>query len=328
MGRSGIGLYLSFILPAMLRDPRFNFQVLVHDKRAMQSFESESVVFYESKISPFSARSLCGLGWGWFKCDVAWFPHFCVPFGFSKPFVVTIHDLLPLDVPSSIHGWHARQITRLLYSNAARRAAKIVVPTRFTAERLNAAIPNSLYKTVTIHHPFSIAEFVEKSTGSTPSTVQIPNKYALFVGNLKQHKRIDVAIEYAAQIGLPLVVVGASNNSLRSSVGSVSAASNLRYMGEVDDSTLIKLLKNAAIVLHPSEYEGYGYVPAIALSLGVPVLCKRIPAIEEIYGNRVLYFDTDGQHRLSSGATDFLHSAPNAYIDLLGELLVSACATR
>jgi glycosyltransferase involved in cell wall biosynthesis len=327
MDRSGIGLYLSFILPALLRDTRFSFQVLVRDKQAMESFTSESVSFYETEVSPFSARNLCALDWGKFKCDVAWFPHFCVPFGFSKPFVVTIHDLLPLDVPSSIHGWHAQQVTRLLYSSAARRAAKIIVPTRFSEDRLNGVMPKSSGKTVQIYNPFSIAEFVEKSKETT-TPLDIPEQYALFVGNLKQHKRFDLAIAYAAQKGLTLIIVGASKVSLRSSVGGISDASNLIYTGEVDDSTLLKLFENATVVLHPSEYEGYGYVPALALSLGVPILCNRIPAIEEVYGNRVSYFDAEDERLPSSAKTEFLHSTPDEYIDRLSALLLAECSAR
>jgi glycosyltransferase involved in cell wall biosynthesis len=328
MDRSGIGLYLSFLLPALLRDPRFSFQVLVRDKRAMENFESESVTFYETEISPFSARSLCALDWGKFKCNVAWFPHFCVPFGFSKPFVVTIHDLLPLDIPSSIHGWHARHVTRLLYASVTRRAAKIIVPTRFTEDRLHAGLPRSSGKSVQIYNPFSLAGFVEKSKGTTPPPIGLPKQYALFVGNLKQHKRFDLAIAYAAQKELTLVIVGASKASLRSSVVGVSNASNLIYMGEVDDSTLLRLFEKATVVLHPSEYEGYGYVPALALSLGTPILCNRIPAMEEVYANRVLYFDSESDHLPKSVKTDFLHSTPDEYIDRLSALLLSACTAR
>jgi glycosyltransferase involved in cell wall biosynthesis len=327
MSRSGIGLYLSYVVPVLLQNSAFDCHVLVHDSNEIERELRKAITVIETKRSPFSIHNLFGLHWLRSSYDVAWFPHFCVPFFFTKPFVATIHDLLPLDVPSSIHGLHAQWLAKRMFASVASRAKSIIVPTKFTANRWAAHFPHAADKTKQIYNPFDATRFVSTPASEPLSLRDLPSKFALFVGNLKQHKRFDIARSEAARRGLPLVVIGASNNSLRSTADPTSLV-DVVYLGEVSDAMLVAAIQRAQVVLHPSEYEGYGYVPALARALGVHIVCAKIPAIEEVYGNSVAYFTSEVAANPGNDSAQFRHSTPQRYVQQLAETLCFAAAQK
>jgi hypothetical protein len=64
------------------------------------------------------------------------------------------------------------------------------------------------------------------------------------------------------------------------------------YLGAVSEAEKEWLLKNAALVLCPSHYEGFGLVPFEAARAGRPALTSRSTSLAEILGDQVIYLDT------------------------------------
>ncbi len=62
-----------------------------------------------------------------------------------------------------------------------------------------------------------------------------------------------------------------------------------------DDATKFLYMRHAQLVLAPSLFEGYGMVPAEALSVGTPVMVYDLPVLREEYG------EPDGMHYVKSG---------------------------
>ena len=60
---------------------------------------------------------------------------------------------------------------------------------------------------------------------------------------------------------------------------------------KADDSLLCSLYSNAAALIYPSLYEGFGLPPLEAMSLGCPVICSNTSSIPEIVGHAGKYFD-------------------------------------
>ncbi len=68
--------------------------------------------------------------------------------------------------------------------------------------------------------------------------------------------------------------------------------SRVHYLGPVSESEKKWLLENAALVLYPSSYEGFGLVPFEAAAAGTPALTTRLTSLIEILGEGVTYLDT------------------------------------
>ena len=63
------------------------------------------------------------------------------------------------------------------------------------------------------------------------------------------------------------------------------------FLGEVSDSELIDLYRNAEALLFPSLYEGFGLPPLEALACGTISVVSRIEVLEELYSDSVIFVD-------------------------------------
>lgn len=57
------------------------------------------------------------------------------------------------------------------------------------------------------------------------------------------------------------------------------------------DTLLAALYREAAALVYPSSYEGFGIPPLEAMSVGCPVVCSNASSIPEVVGNAGVYFD-------------------------------------
>ncbi len=51
------------------------------------------------------------------------------------------------------------------------------------------------------------------------------------------------------------------------------------------------LTADAALFVYPSLYEGFGFPPLEAMSMGCPVLVNRTSSLPEVCGDAAFYFD-------------------------------------
>ena len=65
----------------------------------------------------------------------------------------------------------------------------------------------------------------------------------------------------------------------------------IHYLGNVTEPEKRGLLENAALLLYPSIYEGFGMVPFEAAAVGTPALTTRTTSLSEVLGNDVVYLE-------------------------------------
>lgn len=58
--------------------------------------------------------------------------------------------------------------------------------------------------------------------------------------------------------------------------------SRVKFLGYVDDTSLLKCYSSSDIFIYPSNYEGFGYGPLEAMAFGLPVICSNIPIFKEV----------------------------------------------
>jgi glycosyltransferase involved in cell wall biosynthesis len=147
-------------------------------------------------------------------------------------------------------------------------------------------------RTHVVHHGFSPLE-------SSPEPV--PGKtgpYLLYVGSRTEYKNYSLLLQAFARSGLSqhfrLVTVGGGPYSAEeeATLTQLRLGDKVCLITSVSDAGLAALYRNASLFVYPSLYEGFGFPPLEAMSLGCPVLANRTSSLPEICGDAAFYFET------------------------------------
>ena len=143
--------------------------------------------------------------------------------------------------------------------------------------------------------PFSAASIEEANRiagGAGP--------YLLHVGSTIRRKRIDVLLGVFASVRqrfpqLCLVRVGGAFTPEQSRLADeLGVAGMIRLASNVSKTTLAALYHQAAVLLQPSDAEGFGLPVIEAMACGCPVLASDIPPLREAGGQAAEYCPVAG----------------------------------
>lgn len=226
--------------------------------------------------------------------DLVHFPYFSYPILYSKPFVVTIHDLIIDHFPTG----HASslplpfyKLKRMAYKkitkNSAKKALSIIVPSNATKKDLIDLYKADQKRLKVIYEGF------DKLISKKEKMDLVSKNYILYVGNAFPHKNLGKLIKaykkLSEKYNLDLVCIGRKDffyEKLES-----NPYRGLYFLHNVDDSALFEYYTNAKCLVFPTLMEGFGLPLLEAMSLSCPVVCSKIPALQEIGGDACLYFD-------------------------------------
>jgi alpha-1,3-rhamnosyl/mannosyltransferase len=127
------------------------------------------------------------------------------------------------------------------------------------------------------------------SSPEAPLPASVRRPYALYPAITYPHKNHLVLLEAFASLAeaeeLQLVLIGGAGAS-EAAVLDRMAANDLRdrvvRLGRVPSAVRTALIGNAAMVVVPSRYEGFGLPALEAMAAGVPVIVSDIPALAEV----------------------------------------------
>jgi glycosyltransferase involved in cell wall biosynthesis len=287
---SGIGVYLRECLRWILDSPH-RFLLLGAGKKAEEAAGGrKNASFLECGVKPFSVREtfffdshvLSGIN----KTDIYYAPFFNVPAGIRLPVFTTIHDIIFPDMPE-LSGTLGLKARMWFYRRAYKISKKIFTVSEFSKSRIQHYLGYD--------KPVPVTYNAAQSYLSEPFS-ELPEKkdFIIFIGNIKKHKGLSCLLEAfleARKEGLPhrLLIAGSMENFRSADSGVLGRVNSLdregvEFTGFVPNEKLKILLARAALLVQPSLYEGFGYPPLEAMTVGTGALISDIPVFREIYG--------------------------------------------
>ncbi len=217
-----------------------------------------------------------------------YFPYF---HDWSKPMVITIHDMIPEKFPEDFRGLSMTREWKKIFTN---RAEKIIAVSENTKRDIIELYGVKEEKITVIHHGNSFCpEMMEKVDFTKP----IFQRYLLFVGIRRGYKNFDRMFRAVTPLvkkdlidGVICVGGGDFEKREQQLIDDLDMSQAvLRY--DVSDEELAFLYRNARAFVFPSLYEGFGFPLLEAFASGCPVCCSYGSSFPEVAGDAAYYFD-------------------------------------
>jgi glycosyltransferase involved in cell wall biosynthesis len=199
-----------------------------------------------------------------------------LPLRESAPAVVTVQDL-SFEREPSLMSRKDRFVFRAVVPRAVRRAARVLAISERTKRDLIELYRVPAERIVVT--PLGVDPVFRPSTDGG-------RDFALFVGAIQARKDPLAALAAARAAGLPLVAVGPEKDAALSAELR-SGGADVR--GYVPKEELARLYANAACVILPSRYEGFGLPVVEAMASGTPVVATPDPALREVAGDAAVF---------------------------------------
>jgi glycosyltransferase involved in cell wall biosynthesis len=212
---------------------------------------------------------------------------------------ITVHDLIPLlqwreEVPGPKPSWPGRWIVRrsLDVICSCRAVCAVSESTKADVARLTG------------RHDVAVIPHAVRPLEDVARDGALPEKFIFHIGNNAAYKNRLGAIKVFKALRrehnfkeLHLMMAGPEPDAeLR---GEAKDVEGVRFMVDINDRTLSALYRQAALMIFPSYYEGYGMPVAEAMAAGCPVVCSDAPALVEVAGNAALTANADAVEMLA-----------------------------
>jgi glycosyltransferase involved in cell wall biosynthesis len=218
----------------------------------------------------------------------------------AAPQVATVHDLFPFDHPDwyrPSERWTYRRSLKLIVE----RAVLIVVPSSYVADRAvsTLGIDRARIRVVPqgVTGAFAQAQSDEELAQTCKRFGLDPGSFAVGVGAVSTRKNVITLVRAAAELsnhGIPLVLIGPDGHGAEdvdSEIEHLGTAARVVRTGYLDDRQTAALVQAAAVLLHPTLGEGFGFVPLEAMVARTAVIAARISSIPEVVGEAAVLVD-------------------------------------
>jgi glycosyltransferase involved in cell wall biosynthesis len=226
------------------------------------------------------------------RADIFHCPTYACPLLAPVPSLLTIHDLLPLEVPLGF-SLGLRLYHRTFVRWAAMRAVRIVAVSSYTFSSVRRRFSTSPRKVRVIpeggdhvrRHPVS-GEDERRYQEINPGDLD----YFLSIANPRPHKNVLFSVrcfldsDRLRQGNVRYVLVGHPHPSVIAYAEAVDRQGRIRFAGEVSEGLLRLLYEKAVALVCPSRGEGFCLPAVEAMQFGLPVIASDDGALPEVLG--------------------------------------------
>ena len=318
---SGIGVYIRNLIPYL--NQAFDLS-LIGDSVALESFNCKIIDCKTPVYSPLELYKIALLAG---KTDIFWTPHFNYPLWpvNAKLKLATVYDMYhlahfdKLSLPQKLYA-------KLVIDHTLRMVDKVFTISEFTKNEIVKYFPNVEPQKMEVIHIGVDTDFFRQELDNSKieilkSKYHLPDKYLLFVGNLKHNKNAIAlvkamhALETRKQLYNHKLVITGKKDGFRIGDNEVvdyiithKLEHLVHFTGFVDDLDLPVLYSAASVFVFPSIYEGFGLPPLEAIACGCPVVCSNMASMPEVCGESVFYFDPQKEESLVSILADLINN--------------------
>ncbi len=242
------------------------------------------------------------------------------------PFVVTVHDLIPLAYPERFPKGVRGEVKWAIQKKALRHARRIITDSKASKTDIHKIVG---YKPEEIDVVYLAPSPVFKPVTDRKFLLQVKQKYSLseefilYVGDVNWNKNIIGMLKAFTELkswnpnpkNLKMVFVGkaflddslAETQEINKTIQSLGLSEDILKLGFVSEEDLVALYNSANVYLQPSFAEGFGFPVLEAMACGCPVVASNTSSLSEIAGPSVMINPHDPED-IARGINSILRS--------------------
>lgn len=274
-------------------------------KMLPQRFQIKTVPFNSSFLSVVR-RSLFSQQF-WSKeeeteqFDIFHSPFFHAPKMKRAKLIITVHDLRLYRYPQTYNPLRYLFLKRAV-KDAIRRADHIISISEFTKQEMISLCGVSPEKVSVIHEAINREAFsaLQIQDYQLPAAYQYldDTRFLFTLGHIEPRKNYQRLIEAFRLLkekpenkDLKLVIAGKKYVDYKATVQLMQQTPDVIYLDFIPRELLLWLYQHTALFLFPSTYEGFGFPPLEAASLGTVSAVSNVSSIPEVCGSCAVYFN-------------------------------------
>lgn len=302
INHSGIGTYMKNLLNVLVDDYQL---ILLGDANEIRKFVKSGniqIIEFHSPIYSISEQLIYSLKIP--NCDIFISPHYNIPLFpiRARKRIVIINDANHLAFYNLLT-FTQKIYTKIMMNRAVNLSDKIIAISEFSKSEILKYLTVESDKIKVVYYGIDPEDINSELQKETKSFINIPEKYFLYVGNIKPHKNLVTLLKAFELIlnfqkGYKLIIVGkkegfitGDNEVFKLVQNNKTLSENIIFTGYIDNRELYNYYNKASIFIFPSLYEGFGIPPLEAMICSCPVIASDLTAIPEICGNAVLYIN-------------------------------------
>jgi len=213
----------------------------------------------------------------------------------SVPFVLTVHDLVPLLLPQTV-SMRFRWQFRLWLARSLEVAQQVICVSEVARRSVLERFDVDARKLHVVHHGVDHVDAVppvDATTSKWLDALGLDQPFVLYAGALDARKNVELVLSAVERLydggnKVPLVLAGQrwfGAGPIEAEVRRVKEKGvDVRALGYLPDPVFYALMKRAGVFVFPSRYEGFGLPPLEAMRLGVPTIVSTEGSLPEVVG--------------------------------------------
>lgn len=262
--------------------------------------------------------------------DLVHFPYF-EPFFLALPLykkyktVVTVHDLTPIVFPNAFPRGIKGQVKWQMQRFSLRQAKRIITDSDNSKKDIIKYIGVNPEKIDVVNlaagEQFKVAKLSDVLINKLQKKYNLPDKFALYVGDVTWNKNLPRLIDAIKTTDIPLVMIGKNlvnedydkSNPWNHDLNRIHELSRndkqIIRLGFVESEDLVSIYNMATVFVMPSLYEGFGLPILEAMACGTPVVTTKEGSLAEVAGNAAFFVDGYNLESIANGVKEVFNNS-------------------